>query len=151
GRPGAGLVSGLAPADVSFACDVPLGSWPSSLTLNAGPKSDIFSIDGLFAQETHINGTDGGDSVDFSLRHDGSSAGPLYINNTAGSTGITVDDSSGTIPTDVEVRKDYAYFTNRTTHDRMAWVIWNTPGATDVADVTLRLGNAANSVEIFGV
>jgi len=150
-RPGSGLVSGLAPADVSFHCDTILGSFPSWLELHAGPKSDIFTIDGLFAPETHIEGTGGADSVDFTLRHDGTIAGALYVANAGGSVGVTIDDQAGTIPTDVEVRKDYAYLSDHATHARTAWVIWNTPGATDVESVTLQLGKAANTVDIFGI
>jgi hypothetical protein len=151
GQPGSGLISGLAPADISFHCDSALGSYPTYLELHAGTKSDIFTIDGLFSPETHINGTDGDDSVQFSVRHDGSIAGALYVSNSAGSVGVTIDDQAGTIPSDVELRKDYAYFKTHGVNDRLAWVIWNTPGATDVANVTLKLGSAANNVTVYGV
>ena len=149
-QPGSGTVKGLS-ADVSFTCNTMLGVYPTWFELHAGPKSDIFRIDGLFAQETHIDGIDGDDSVQFTLRHDTTSGGPLYLKNTKGSIGIEVDDRGSSIPIGVELRKDYAYVTDRNTHDRLAWVIWNTPDATDVSNVTLRLGDAANDVAIFGV
>jgi hypothetical protein len=148
-QPGSGVVAGLAPANVSFHCDSVFNWYPSLLELRAGPKTDAFDIDGLFAQETHINGTNGDDSVHFKLRHDGTSTGPLFLDDPLGSVGIEVDDGGSTIPAEVELRSNYAYFTRRGTNDRMAWVIWNNPAA--VSSVTLDLGDGANDMMIFGV
>jgi len=148
-QPGSGVVSGLAPADVSFHCNTPFGVYPSWLELKAGPKTDAFTVDGLFAQETHIDGGGGDDFIDLTLRHDGTSTGPLFVTSSAGTVSLELDDSGSTIATDVELRKDYADFTDRATHKLMAWVIWN--DATDIENVTLRAGKAANDISIFAV
>jgi len=146
---GSGVVSGFAPADVSFHCDTAFGVYPAWLELKAGPKTDAFSIDGLFAQETHIDGGGGDDFVALKMRHDLVGTGPLFVNSATGTVSLELDDRDSTIATDVELRKDYAYFTNRTTHARMAWVIWN--DATDVENVTLRLGKSLNDVSLFAI
>ena len=146
---GNGTIAGLAPANVSFHCDTFLNAYPSWLDVHAGPKTDAFTVDGLFALETHINGTDGDDSVNFKVRHDGTSAGPLFLESDIGTFGISIDDSVSSIPTDVELRSNYAYFTDRTTNDRTAWVIWNNPA--NVSSVTVKLGTASNNMNIYAV
>ena len=150
-QPGSNIVSGLAPAAVTFSCDTLLGSFPTYLDLHAGPKSDIVRIDRLAIPELHIDGTDGEDSVEVSLHDDGLAGGMLFLKNTAGSMGISIDARASTSPSDFDLRADNVYISNRTTQARLGWVIWNTPAAVDVANVSLALGSAANSVEIARV